>query len=310
MARCLAHGRVARIFLFLLILFVSCSLSAGCSNILGLTPSGHRLTDEAKALRSAYPDPLPLPRELDKRVAPLFVVEPGDVLLVQPVNLDSPVRLPGDQTVLPDGTIQLGRYGQIVVAGKTIPQIETDVKTQIEAQQKDAGPITVRLVTRVSKVYYVLGEVNAPGAFPLQGRETVLDALLAAGGLNDKASRKFITLSRPTPPDGCRVVLPVCYNDIVQIGDTSTNYQIAAGDRIYVPTRGKDDCGRKKVCPPCGRPQEPCPAPEGCPAGVPSVVPPSQLFAPFQQNEPRPLGSDLPPLPNGRGSGSPSASAQ
>src|SRR5262249_1097571 len=177
-----------------------------------------------------------LPRELDKRVAPPYIVEPGDVLLAQPANLDSPVRLPGDQTVLPDGTIELGRYGPIVVAGKTVPQIEADVRAQIEATTKGAGPIAVRLVTRVSKVYYVLGEVNAPGAFPLQGRETVLDAILAAGGLNDKASRKFITLSRPTPVDSCRIVLPVCYNEIVQLGDTATNYQIAAGDRIFVPT--------------------------------------------------------------------------
>ena len=285
MSRCLGQGRGACSFAFLL------AFCAGCSNILGLTPSGHRLTNEAKALRSAYPDPLPLPRELDKRVAPPFVVEPGDVLLVQPANLDSPVRLPGDQTVLPDGTIQLGRYGQMIVAGRTIPQIEADARAQIEAQQKDAGPITVRLVTRVSKVYYVLGEVNAPGAFPLQGRETVLDALLAAGGLNDKASRKFITLSRPTPPDGCRVVLPICYNDIVQIGDTSTNYQIANGDRIYVPTRGHADCGRKKVCPPCGRPQIPCPPPENCPAAGPGALPSSAPLTNFLPFDPRPLGN-------------------
>jgi polysaccharide export outer membrane protein len=288
MSRWLGHGRGAGSCTVLLALCASCSLSTGCSNILGLTPTPNRLTAEAKALRSAYPDPLPLPRELDKRVAPPFIVEPGDVLLVQPANLDSPVRLPGDQTVLPDGTIQLGRYGQIVVSGKTIPQIETEVRAQIEAQQKDAGPITVRLVTRVSKVYYVLGEVNAPGAFPLQGRETVLDAILAAGGLNDKASRKFITLSRPTPPDGCRVVLPICYNDIVQIGDTSTNYQIANGDRIFVPTRSCDDRGRKKVCPPCNRPQAPCPAPEGCPAAAPNAVPSSAPLTPFLPTEPRP----------------------
>jgi polysaccharide export outer membrane protein len=275
------QGQGARRGAVLLLFCVGCSLSTGCSNILGLTPTGHRLTPDAKALRSAYPDPLPLPRELDKRIALPFVVEPGDVLLVQPANFESPVRLPGDQTVLPDGTIQLGRYGQIVVAGKTILQIEADVRAQIEAQQKDAGPVTVRLVTRVSKVYYVLGEVNAPGAFPLQGRETVLDAILAAGGLNDKASRKFITLSRPTPPDGCRVVVPICYNDIVQLGDTSTNYQIANGDRIFVPTRGKDDCGRNKVCPPCSRPQAPCPPPEGCPATPPTAVPHTNPFVPF-----------------------------
>jgi protein involved in polysaccharide export with SLBB domain len=253
---------------------------------------GHCLTPQAKALRSSYPDALPLPRELDKRVASTYIVEPGDVLLVQPVNLESPVRLPGDQTVLPDGTIQLGRYGQIIVAGKTIPQIEADVRTQIEAQQQGAGPITARLVTRVSKVYYVLGEVNAPGAFPLQGRETVLDAILAAGGLNDKASRKFITLARPTHPDGCRVVLPVCYNEIVQLGDTSTNYQIANGDRIYVPTRGHDDCARNKVCPPCSRPQFPCPAPEGCAAPPGGGHPPAGIPLPPAGH---PLGDGPPP---------------
>jgi hypothetical protein len=215
-----ARGRVVRALAGLSLLLTVCPLLSGCSsssgNLLGLYGGIHRLTPEARSLRSAYPEPLP--RELDKRVSGLYVVEPGDVQLVQPANLDSPVRLPGDQTVLPDG-----------------------------------------------KVYYVLGEVNAPGAFPLQGRETVLDAILAAGGLNDKASRKFITLTRPTRPDGCRVVLPICYNEIVQLGDTSTNYEIASGDRIYVPTRGHDDCGRRQVCPPCGRPQSPCPPPEGCP---------------------------------------------
>lgn len=290
MPRYVRQGRLPRPYavLFAIALCASCSLLSGCSNILGLTPSGNRLIPAAKALRSAYPAPLPpLPRELQKRVALPYVVEPGDVLLVQPANLDSPLRLPGDQTVLPDGTIQLGRYGELVVAGKTVPQIEADARAQIEAQGgKDVGPITARLVTRVSKVYYVLGEVNAPGAFPLQGRETVLDALLAAGGLNDRASRKFITLSRPTPPDGCRIVLPICYNEIVQLGDTATNYQIAAGDRIFVPTRGHDDCGRKKVCPPCGRPQMPCPPPEGClgggPGGILDALPSGVPSTPFQ----------------------------
>jgi protein involved in polysaccharide export with SLBB domain len=256
---------------------IGCSSSSG--NILGLAPTGNRLIDEAKYLRSAYPEPLPIPRELDKRVALPYIVEPGDVLLVQPTNLDSPVRLPGDQTVLPDGTIQLGRYGQLVVAGKTIAQIEADVRAQVEAQTKDAGPITARLVTRVSKVFYVLGEVNAPGAFPLQGRETVLDAIIAAGGLNDRASRKYITLSRPTHADGCRVVLPICYNEIVQVGDTSTNYQIASGDRVYVPTRSRDDCGRKKVCPPCGRPQMPCPPPAGHYVDTPGCASATTIFS-------------------------------
>jgi protein involved in polysaccharide export with SLBB domain len=233
----------------------------------------------------AQPQPLALPRELDKHVAPPYQVEPGDVLLVQPADLDSPLRLPGDQPILPDGTIQLGKYGRPQVAGKTLDEVEALVKATIQAQSKDKEPpaVTVRLVTRASKVFYVLGEVNAPGAFPFSGRETVLDALVqSAGGLTERASRNHILLSRPTAPDGCRVVLPICYNEIVQLGDTSTNYQIAAGDRLYVPTKGlrEELFPQKAACPPCGRSQVPCPGvPEsdrpGClgPQAVPAPVP-------------------------------------
>src|SRR6516165_6438316 len=136
-----AQGRIAQKLTCLLLTFSSCVILSGCSslaNVLGRGPSVHSLIPQAKALRSAYPDPLSLPRELDKRVAAPYIVEPGDVLLAQPANLDSPVRLPGDQTVLPDGTIELGRYGPIVVAGKTIAQIEADVRARIEATTKDA----------------------------------------------------------------------------------------------------------------------------------------------------------------------------
>jgi protein involved in polysaccharide export with SLBB domain len=236
---------------------------AGC----GLTPGGrtafpepHRLLATARNIRDTAPEVPPVPRELAKHPLPPYIVEPGDVLLVQPSDLDSPARMPGDQPVLPDGTINLGRYGKPVVAGKTVDEIEALVRALIEAQTPNAGPITVRLVLRQSKVFYVLGEVNAPGVYQLTGRETVLDAILIAGGLTDRASRRNIILSRPTRPDDCRVVLPVCYEQIVQLGDTTTNYQIAPGDRIWVPTRNCWDEIRayRWPCLSCCRPQFPC----------------------------------------------------
>jgi len=168
------------------------------------------------------------------------------------------------------------------VAGKTVEEIETAVRALVQAQTKDAGPITVRVVTRQSKVYYVLGEVNAPGAFTLNGRETVLDAILAAGGLTDRASRKNIILSRPTAPCSPRVVLPVCYQEIVQLGDTGTNYQIAAGDRIYVASKTCwEDLQPHKTCPPCGHPQTPqtLPPEPRC-AGGACGAPPAAIAAP------------------------------
>jgi polysaccharide export outer membrane protein len=251
-------------------------LAAGCTTgRLSLFPQGQRLTRQAKALRAAQPVAVAFPRELDKSVTAPLVVEPGDVLLVTPVNLDSPARLPGDQPVLPDGTINLGQYGRLQVAGKTVEQIQAEIQPLVEAKTKDAGPITVRLVTRLSKVFYVLGEVNAPGSFSINGYETVLDAIVAAGGLTENASRRNIILSRPTKPGCPRIVLPICYDDIVQAGDTSTNYQIRPGDRIFVPTRTliEDLFHHRKECPPCGGPQVPrllppepghCDEPDGC----------------------------------------------
>lgn len=282
------------------LLLSGCSIAPG--NPFGFASQNHRLLDTAEAMRQAAPEPLPLPRELDKQVLASYIVEPGDVLLVQPIDLDSSVRLPGDQPVLPDGTINLGRYGRPIVAGRTLEEIEAIVRAAVEAHTRDAGFISVRLVARQSKVYYVIGEVNAPGAFQLQGRETVLDAIMAAGGVTDRASGSRMILARPTPPPGCRIVLPICYWEIVQLGDTSTNYQIAPGDRVYVPS--KTLCEQifpkklRRSCPPCGMPQVPCAATGLCggdhglprlfhelppaPGAAPALpaVPPANLSAP------------------------------
>lgn len=219
------------------------TVTAGCTSGPGrgfsfLPPQGHKLTESAKAVRDANTHALMVPRELEKQPLPEYIVEPGDVLLIQPADLDSPARgIPADQPVLPDGTINLGRYGHLQVMGKTVPEIEGLVRQAVRVQTKDAGFINVRLTSRQSKAYYVIGEVNSPGRFVLSGNETVLDALLQAGGLTDKASRDNIILSRPSKPNCPRIVLPVCWKHIVQVGDTTTNYQIAPGDRIYVPGR-------------------------------------------------------------------------
>jgi len=260
---------------------------AGCSSLSGgagspFTPRAHKLLDEAKSIRSVNSAPLSVPRELEKQPLPTYVVEPGDVLLVQPTDLDSPARMPGDQPVLPDGTINLGKYGHLLVAGKTVPEIEGMVKSAVAVQTKDAGFISVRLVSRQSKVYYVLGEVNAPGSFQLNGRETVLDAILSAGGLNDRAAPNNIILSRPSKPNECRTVLPVCYKQIVQLGDTTTNYQIAPGDRIYVPGKHSLESlmGGKCDKSGCGGFHTPCPLPP-YPGALGCSVGPTPLDVPF-----------------------------
>jgi protein involved in polysaccharide export with SLBB domain len=243
-------------------------LLSGCATGKSSFVEANPLCEDARLIRDVSEATCDVGRELDKRPGEVYRVEPGDVLLVQPVELASPLRLPGDQPVLPDGTIRLGVLGSLDVMNRTVEEIQKAIDGRAE-ERKISEKIVVRLITRDSKVFYVLGEVNAPGFFQLKGRETVLDALLAAGGLNSNASRKNVILVRPTEPGGCRIVLPVDYCAIVQLGDTATNYQIRAGDRVYVATKscwedllnflnkGPKTCSTAIPCYPRGGPAQP-----------------------------------------------------
>lgn len=255
----------------LLVVFASLLGFSGCGTApgggLALFPDTHKLLTVTKQIRNAAPQPAPVPRELQKTVVPAYIIEPGDVLVVEPITLDSPLRFPADQTVLLDGTIDLGRFGRLAVAGMTVEQAETevetiirgsDVKYQDEPLTAEQSEINVRLMAPNAALYYVLGEVNSPGFYPLIGRETVLDAILTAGGLSDRASKSNIVLTRASHPGDCRTVLPVCWNQIIQLGDSTTNYQIMPGDRIFVATEGCCEdlctscCGRDcKTCERC-----------------------------------------------------------
>lgn len=265
----------------LLSLAALCPLLTGCGSLgqsLGLSSPRYKLTDDAQAFREANVPPPVLPRELAKTPLAEYLVEPGDVLLIQPVDLDSPIRIPADQPILPDGSIEIGEYGRPIVVGKTTATIEQEIRSIVKAKEKKDVAITVRLVGRQSKVFYVLGEVNSPGSYPLSGRETVLDGLMAAGGLARNAQERKIILVRPTPSDSCREVLPVCYKQIVQLGDTTTNYQLRPGDRIFVPsvTTLESLCPSRIKTPSCCKAQYPClhGGAAGCATDGPPVVVP------------------------------------
>ena len=237
---------------------------SGCSGgSFTLLPAGDFLIRETKDVRRAVPPSIPAPRELEKTVLPPYLIQPGDTLLVEPATLDSSLRFPADQTVMPDGTIDLGRFGKLIAAGKTVDQIESEATAAVKSLEKGAEAINVRLVNPQSAVFYVLGEVSSPGSFPLVGRETVLDGILAAGGLTDKASQCNIILSRPSAPGGCRTVMAICYRHITQLGDTTTNFQLMPGDRVFVATRTLSESLLSCVqeCPCCKGPQCACPTP-------------------------------------------------
>lgn len=219
----------------LVTLLLTCS---GCSSLgLSLWPAQFPLLRKAKDYARQSPIPSGLNHELAKQAITQYYIEPGDRLLIEPIDLDSEFRAVGDQEVLVDGSIDLGRFGRIRVSGMTIEGIEAAISDQILAISGETEAVNVQLIDSHAARVYVLGAVGSPGAYEIDGNETVLDAILLAGGLTSTASPCDIIMVRPTDPCDCRVVQRVCYRQITQLGDVTTNYQLQPGDRVVVGER-------------------------------------------------------------------------
>ena len=173
--------------------------SVGCST-LGLSlQNPSQLSEQAKSLLACSPHGHHLPRELNQTVLPDHFLQPGDALLIETIDLASDIRLPADQRVMADGRIDLGRFGRINVAGLTLEATEDLISRVIKGDDGSETEVNVRLLEPVHR-FYVLGEVNSPGSYPLVGHETVLDGILAGGGLTSAAAPCKILLARPPPP--------------------------------------------------------------------------------------------------------------
>lgn len=151
-------------------------------------------------------------------------------------------QIRGEHLVRPDGTISLGTYGCVYVAGLTLYQIKEVVERHL-AQYLLNPEISVDVFAYNSQVYYIIMDGAGYGQqvfrMPITGNETVLDAISAVQGLAPVSSTKHIWLARPSPCHfGCNQILPVDWNAITQGASTCTNYQIFPGDRVFV----RGDC--------------------------------------------------------------------
>lgn len=206
-----------------------------------------------------------IPREFDKVSMPDYVLESPDLIIVEVLEALPGRPISGERLVRPDGKISLGFYGDVYVAGLTMPEVKekiilhlrkflsdtalglVDVDPQtlepkvgedgqpVLVEPKDSDTVFVDVTAYNSKNYYVLGDVLVTGRMPITGNETVLDAINYAGGLMPTAAPQNIRLVRPAPPGACcEQVLPVNLAAITNGGDPTTNYQIMPGDRLIV----------------------------------------------------------------------------
>ncbi|HEY1186579.1 MAG TPA: polysaccharide biosynthesis/export family protein [Gemmata sp.] len=215
-----------------------------------------RQAEPAPAPQTAIPEPGRVPRELDKVATPPYIIEAPDLLSIEVVVRDPKTgtkdRLPtqpvsGSFPVRPDGTVGLGAWGSVYVAGLTLGQASDAVRVHIAKRvaevPADRLAVTVDLFANNSKRFFVIskfaGAAEQVSALPLTGSETVLDAIRLIGGLSERGQKLVIQIERKGPGWGLSQVLPVDWEGITQHGLTHTNYQILPGDRVYV-TRAAD----------------------------------------------------------------------
>jgi len=134
--------------------------------------------------------------------------------------------------VRPDGRITLPLIGDLAAAGQTPMQLQRKLTESL--REFVSNPVvTVMVVEVADRVVYVMGEVNTPGAVPLKGSMTVLQALAVAGGFKDFANKGGIKVLRKTPGSDRVETIPFSYKDALR-SDAPVFYLIE-GDTVVVP---------------------------------------------------------------------------
>jgi protein involved in polysaccharide export with SLBB domain len=146
-------------------------------------------------------------------------------------------QIRGEHLVRPDGTVGLGTYGSVYVAGMTLPQVKSCIEQHL-SRYLLKPEVSVDVGAFNSKSYYVITDFAGSGEqvveLPCTGNETVLSAIAKIGGLSPVSSKKM-WIARPAPPGQCvDQILPVDWKGITRRGHSRTNYQILPGDRVFV----------------------------------------------------------------------------
>lgn len=158
-------------------------------------------------------------------------------LSVSLMTLAAKQPVAGEHLVRPDGTVSLGVYGSVYVAGMTLSEVKFAVENHLQPHIEQPE-VNVDVVAYNSKVYYVITDGGGFGeqvvTRPATGNETVLDAVASINGLSDVSSKRmWIARPAPTGPEQAQI-LEIDWTAIAARGITTTNYQVLPGDRIYI----------------------------------------------------------------------------
>jgi len=166
------------------------------------------------------------------KVAPEYIIGPRDQLNIFVwQNPDLSVEIP----VRPDGKVSTPLIGDMQAAEKTATQLSKDIAEQLKKYIVD--PVVTVAVTEFAGPYSrqvrIVGQAAEPMAIAFNDRMTLLDAMIAVGGMTEFAAGNRSVVVRVE--DGVEKSYTVRLDDLLLDGDVSANVPLLPGDIIIIP---------------------------------------------------------------------------
>ena len=139
--------------------------------------------------------------------------------------------------VRPDGRITTPLITDLPAVGKTPAVLAEDIKQALTQYIKD--PLVSVIVNNFSGTFSqqvrIVGATEKPASIPYRANMTLLDAMIAVGGLSEYAAGNKARLVRFDRGSGAQKEYALRIHDLIKRGDTKANVLLAPGDVIIIP---------------------------------------------------------------------------
>ena len=160
-----------------------------------------------------------------------LLIGPGDLLEISVYDVPELILR---ARVGQDGVIGLPLVGDTKFGGLTVKQAQEKLADTLKQKNLVLNPqVHILVAEYATQGISVLGEVMQPGIFPLLGPHRLYDALAAAGGLSQKASRTVTVTHKDAGAKPVAIELPKDMS-----ASDEQNMALAPGDTVVVGKGG------------------------------------------------------------------------
>lgn len=142
-----------------------------------------------------------------------------------------------DIQVRPDGRITIPLVRDMTAVGKTATELQDDIRDVLV--QYIEQPIVSVIVNEFNSTFdqqiRVVGSSEQPASLPFRANMTVLDAMIAVGGLGEFAAGNRAKLLRINRETGLQKEYRLRLSDLLKRGDSTANVMLRPGDTIIIP---------------------------------------------------------------------------